>query len=93
MLGVAGDLAQGRHDAAQRRLDALGGHDRRSQGGVERTKAEMKAGRQPAEGLRMLEEALASEDRSADFVTGSVVEALREAARPAAPAQTRNDSP
>src|SRR5262249_12694943 len=53
MLGVAGDLAQGRHDAAERRLAALGGHDRRFQGAVERTKGEMGAGRQPAEGLRM----------------------------------------
>jgi len=93
MLGVAGNLAKGRHDAAERRLAALGGHDRCFLGAVERTKGEMGAGRQPAEGLRMLEEALASEDRSADFVTRSVVEVLREAARPAKPAPTPNGPP
>jgi tetratricopeptide (TPR) repeat protein len=85
LLAVAGDLSQHRRDAALRRLGALGGHDRRFRAGAEKATAEMAAGRDPVEGLRMLGDALASQDGSASSVAGSVVGVLQEAARSTVP--------
>jgi thioredoxin-like negative regulator of GroEL len=83
LLAVAGDLVEHRRDAALRRLGALGGHDRRFKAGAEKATAEIAAGRDPVDGLRVLGDALASQDRSAASVAGSVVGVLQEAARPA----------
>ena len=80
LLLAAGDLAEGRRDAAIRRLRMLAGHDRRFQGGVETLERDIADGRDPAEGLRTIENALASEDRSAIVVTRAVTGILHDAA-------------
>jgi hypothetical protein len=79
LLLAAGDLAEGRRDAALRRLRILGGHDRRFEDGVAMLARAIADGRDPAEGVQTIEHVLASEDRSAVVVTRSVTGILRDA--------------
>jgi len=81
VLSVAGDLGEGRRDAALRRLEALAGHDHRFAPGVDRVKTEMASGREASEGIGLMEAALSGENRAADFVTRPVFEVLRSSVR------------
>src|SRR5262249_62414828 len=80
LLVAAGDLVDGRRDAAIRRLTLLGGHDPRFQDGVAALALDITHGRDPAEAVHTIEQVLASEDRSATVVTRSVTGILRDAA-------------
>src|SRR5262245_29738513 len=80
LLVAAGDLVEGRRDAAIRHLAQLGGHDPRFQDGVATLARDITAGRDPAEAVQTIEHVLVSEDRSAMVVTRSVTGILRDAA-------------
>jgi len=77
LLAASAEFAEGRRDAAVRRLEALAGHDPRFRPGVERTKLDP----DPSEGATLLADALSSENRAATFVTQPLIDVLREAAR------------
>jgi len=80
LLVAAGDLVDGRRDAAMRRLTMLGGHDRRFQDGVASLERDITDGRDATAAVQTIEQVLASEDRSAGAVTRTVIAILRDAA-------------
>jgi len=84
LLVVAGELAADRRGEAMRRLEALGGHDRRFARGAGDLRRALGAGADPAGSITGLEDALASEDRALDYVTRPVAEVLLQAAGPGA---------
>jgi hypothetical protein len=98
MLVVSGDLASRRRPDAVKRLKGLAGHDRRFAAGTEQLARALAAGRDSTDGITVLRDALASQNRAADFVTPAIFDVLREAARPvptetAARARSARDGP
>jgi hypothetical protein len=86
LLLTSGALAAGQRDNALARLKALAGHDYRFAEPVDHLATALEAGRDPGDAIGELRAAIASEDHSAEAITGPLLDAFTDAARSSAPA-------
>jgi hypothetical protein len=86
LLLASGALAAGQRDDALARLKVLAGHDYRFAEPALHLATALEAGRDPRDAVGELRAAIASEDHSAEAITGPLLDAFTDAARSSAPA-------